>query len=63
VATKKTPHQRLGGTRHGKTTRRSKASQARLDAILGAIGDDTQALSKLLSAILEIDPAIILINH
>jgi hypothetical protein len=59
VTTKRTPAPRRAGTRQ---TRRSKASQARLDAILGAIGDDQDALRKLITAIAEIAPGAFLIN-
>ncbi len=57
----KTPAPQRAGTR--KKILRSKASQARLDAILGAIGDDMGALRKLVSAMAEIDTAIIVINQ
>ena len=60
MAYKKTPAPRRAGTR--KNIRRSKASQARLDAILGVVGDDPDALRKLIAAIAEIAPDIILIN-
>jgi len=63
VATKKTSAPVQGGTRYKKTTRRSKASQARLDAILGAISDNPVALRKLLCAIAEISPGAIVINQ
>jgi hypothetical protein len=62
VATTKTPNPRRVGTRYGKNIRRSKASQERLDAILGAIGNDQEGLRKLLAAIAEIAPAAIPIN-
>jgi hypothetical protein len=57
-----TPAPQRAGTRYSKNIRRSKASQARLDAILGAIGDNPDELRKLLVTIAEITPGAILIN-
>lgn len=62
MAKKLMPAPRRAGTRYGKNIRRTKASQERLDAILGAIGDNPDALRRLISAIAEISPDIILIN-
>ncbi len=58
MATKKI----LAPRRASTAKRRSKASQAQLDAILGAIGDDPDALRRLVAAIAGITPGAILIN-
>lgn len=63
MGTTKTPHQQLGGARHKRTVRRDKASQARLDAILDAVGNDPDALRKLLCAIAEIASSENVINR
>lgn len=61
TVTKKTTVPVQGGT--AKKIRRSKASQARLDAIVDAIGDDAGAIRRLIQAMAEIDPSIIVINQ
>jgi hypothetical protein len=61
VKATKTPAPKRAGTATRKI-RRTKASQARLDAIVSAIGDDIGAMRRLVAAIAAIDPAVIFIN-